>query len=83
MKKNEIALLVLIVGIVSLASYFLVKTLIGGSEPKAESVESVVEIRSGLTERNKDIFAEGNYNPTIKIRIGDQSNQQPFNAAQQ
>lgn len=88
MKKNEIALLVLIVGIVGLASYFIVKAVVGGGDPKVESVEKATVLSGTVipagasTALNKDVFSEANYNPTIKIRIGDQSNEQPFNASQ-
>jgi|JI10StandDraft_1071094.scaffolds.fasta_scaffold03714_19 hypothetical protein len=82
MKKNEIALLVLIVGIVALGSYFLVKSFVADATPKSVSVDVAKELSSTVIAPNKDIFAEGNYNPTIKIKIGDQTNQQIFNNAQ-
>lgn len=82
MKKNEIALLVLIVGVVALGSYFLVKSFVADATPKATTVDIAKEITATVGEPNKDIFAEGNYNPTIKINIGNQSNQQIFNSTQ-
>ena len=82
MKKDEIALLVLIVGIVALGSYFLVKSFVADATPKSVSVDVAKELSSTVIAHDKDIFAEGNYNPTIKIKIGDQTNQQIFNNAQ-
>lgn len=78
MKRNEIALLVLIVGVVALAAYFTVKSIIGGGDPKAITIDKAESISSTLAEPAKNIFNENAYNPTIKIKIGDQSNQGPF-----
>ncbi len=79
MKKNEIALLILIVGAVALASYFTVKTLLGGGEPQVVSVDKAQPLSSTISDPAPNIFHDRAYNPTIKIKIGNQSNQQPFN----
>ncbi len=82
MKKNEVALLVLIVGIVGLITYYALNSALAGLKPKAVSVDIADPISETLVEPNKDIFKPGAYNPTVKVNIGDQSNEQPFNAVQ-
>lgn len=79
MKKSELALLILIVGIVGLTTYFVLDSLVGGNRLKPVSVDSAEEMSSSLTPPNEQIFAADTYNPTIKIKIGDQANEQPFN----
>lgn len=79
MKKNEIAILVLIVGFSALVSYFAVSSLISGSKPKPVSIDKAEALSSQLVAPNEDLFKNPDaYNPTIKVKIGDQSNQQPF-----
>lgn len=82
MKKNEIALLILIVGVVGLITYFALNSALAGLKPKPVSVDTADPISETLVAPNKDVFKEGAFNPTVKVNIGDQSNEQPFNAAQ-
>lgn len=85
MKRNEIALLILIVGVVGLITYFALNSLLAGMSPKSVDVEVADPISSTLIDMeslNKNLFVEGAYNPTIKVTIGDQANQQPFNGIQ-
>lgn len=84
MKKNEIALLILIVGGVGLITYFSLNSLLSGLKVKPVEVSIVEPINSTLTDMEllkKSVFVEGAYNPTIKVNIGNQANQQPFNSA--
>lgn len=85
MKRNEIALLVLIVGGVGLITYFGLNSLLSGSmfAPKPVDYDIATPLTSQLSDMDslkKRLFVEGSYNPTIKVTIGDQANQQPFNA---
>lgn len=81
MKKNEIAILVLIVGFAALASYFTVSGLISASKPKAVTIDKAEPLSAQLVAPNEDLFKNPDaYNPTIKVKIGDQSNQQPFSS---
>ncbi len=78
MKKNDLALIVLIVSISLVVTYFAAKAILGdpkGQEVKAEVVEPIAD---GLTEPSSKIFNRDAINPTVVIQIGDPSNQQPF-----
>jgi hypothetical protein len=81
MKRNDIALLIVIVGLSALAAYFIGQSLLGSARPKAVDVDSVIRLSQDVPEPSPAIFQEKSYNPTIKVKIGDQANQQPFNAA--
>jgi hypothetical protein len=78
MKKNDIALLILIASLSLVFAYFIAKAVIG--EPKNQTVKAeVVEpITAGLTQPSPTIFNSDAINPTVVIQIGDPSNQQPF-----
>ena len=78
MKKNDIALIILIVSITLVATYFIAKAIVG--EPKAQSAKAeVVEpISAELIQPSSKIFNKDAINPTVDIQIGDSSNQQPF-----
>lgn len=78
MKKNDIALLVLIVSITLVASFFVVKALFGEPQKQATKVEKVDEISSSIVQPSKSIFNKDAINPTVVIQIGSPANNQPF-----
>lgn len=78
MKKNEIALLILIVSIVALLSYLLVNALVGEAANKTVLVEKAEPFSSKVAEPDPLVFNPQAINPTVKVKIGDQSGQQPF-----
>jgi hypothetical protein len=78
MRKNDIALLVLIVSITLVASFFVVKALFGEPQKQATKVEKVDEISSSIVQPSKNIFNKDAINPTVVIQIGSPENQQPF-----
>ena len=78
MKKNDIALIVLIVSISLVVSYFVVKALIGNPKSQEVSAEVVEPITADLVTPSNKIFNRDAINPTVVIQIGNPSNQQPF-----
>jgi len=78
MKKNDIALIVLIVSISLVISYFVAKALIGNPQSKQVTAEVVEPIKPDLVDPSSKIFNRDAINPTIVIQIGNPSNQQPF-----
>lgn len=82
MKKNEFALLILIVGVTALLSYWVVNSLISDLKPKPVSLPKASAISSEVVTPSPAIFNKASgINPTVKITIGGQSGQQPFNDA--
>ena len=78
MKKNDIALIVLIVSITLVVSFFIVKAVFGEPKKQAVQVEKVETIQPGITEPSAAIFNKDAINPTVVIQIGNPANQQPF-----
>ena len=79
MKKNDIALIILIVSISMVISYFIAKAAIGTPKTNQVSAEVVEPITPDLVQPSSKIFNRDAINPTVVIQIGDPSNQQPFN----
>lgn len=80
MKRNEVALILLVVGIVVLATYALFNALFGQAALSPVEVRSASEIVSSLDgiEPDPAVFNKDAINPAVDVTIGDQSNQQPF-----
>jgi hypothetical protein len=78
MKKNDIALIVLIVSMSLVISYFIVKAIIGSPKNQQTTAEVVEPIKPDLVQPSNKIFNRDAINPTVVIQIGNPSNQQPF-----
>ncbi|MGH7196145.1 MAG: hypothetical protein ACREGJ_00015 [Candidatus Saccharimonadales bacterium] len=78
MKKNDIAVIILIVSISLVVSYFIVKAIFGEPKKEAVQVEKVEAISSTIEQPSSKIFNRDAINPTVVIQIGNPSNQQPF-----
>lgn len=78
MKKNEIALILLVVGIVVIATYGLFNALFGQSALKPVNVQTATAISVTIDEPDATVFNENAINPAVSVTIGNQSNQQPF-----
>lgn len=78
MKRNDIAILVLIASISLVVSYLIVRAVFGSPEEQQTTVEVVEPIASDIVEPSTRIFNTNAINPTVVIQIGSPSNQQPF-----
>lgn len=78
MKKNEIALLVLIVSVCGLIAFFIGNALFGDKASESVSVETIAPISPELQEPSKDVFNESAINPTVPITIGGGDGTTPF-----
>ncbi len=82
MKKNEVAILILVVSLVAMLTYFSVNAIIGKAGSKPVSVEVAEPISEDVVQPSDTIFNPSAINPTVKVKIGDQSGQQPFTISQ-
>lgn len=82
MKKNEIALLILVMSIVGFATYLTVNAVIGRIAREPVEVEKAEEFSGTVVAPDDSIFNPSAINPTVKVKIGDQSGQQPFTISQ-
>lgn len=78
MKKNEIALLIIIVSIALILSYTVFNALLGNRTSKQAVVKKTDPISETITTPSDKVFNGSAINPTVKIRIGNQNDQQPF-----
>ncbi len=79
MKKNDLALLLLIVSITLVISFLIVKAVFGEPQQGGVKVEKVEPISSQIDQPSNKIFYKDAINPTVVIQIGNPANQQPFN----
>ena len=79
MKKSDWAAIILIVALVGIASYFVVGAIMPSPSENPQSVPIATEITSDIVEPSKEIFSSDAINPTVRITIGNQSDERPFN----
>ncbi len=78
MKKNDMALILLIVSISLVVGYFVGQAIIGSPKQKAQQVEVVEPITADVVKPDAKLFNKDAINPAVPIQIGNTSNQQPF-----
>lgn len=79
MKKNDLALLVLIVAIAVVVSYFVGKSVIGDPNTKAIQVETAQPISDSFPQPDQRVFNDKAIDPAVNITIGGKnSNTNPF-----
>ncbi len=77
MNRNNTAVLILVIALVALLSYFLGSAVLGGQTSKAVSVEKAKLIGPDVVTPESNIFNSDAINPTVKITIGE-NNQNPI-----
>ncbi len=78
MKQTDIAMLVLIVSITLVVSYFLGNAVLGGDSNRSTEVEKVVEISGEFPPIPEEVFNDEAINLTRQIDIGGNSSTDPF-----
>lgn len=81
MKQNDIILIVVMVFIGGVLSFFISNTLISSPNKRKEKVETVQAISSDFKQPAKDdkYFNSNAFDPTQLIQIGNNNNNKPFN----
>lgn len=70
MKRNQIALLILIMGIGLMVSYFVVSSIFANLNQKDVKVETIEVIKSKIDEPDSLTFHDESINPAVQIFIG-------------
>lgn len=70
MNKNQIAILVLILGVAALASYFAGSALLGDKVSKPVDVEYIDSLSAEIVPPSPSVYTLESINPTIPIAIG-------------
>ena len=78
MKKSDWALVILIVAIAGIASYFVVNAFLPAPNKDPQTVPTADPITTTVAAPSDQIFNTDAINPTVRVTIGDQSNQPPF-----
>ena len=79
MKQKDIALILVISFVSAIFSFFMSNFLFGGQKNRSLTADVVTAITTDFPAPNKKYFNESSIDPTQIIRIGDNTNQQPFN----
>jgi len=82
MKQKDIAIIVVVVFVSGVLSYFISNALFNSSESLQTEVEVVQPITADFPEPDTRYFNKDSVNPTQTITIGDGQNQEPFQATQ-
>ena len=82
MKRNEVALLLVIVGLVVLTTFFLLNSFFSEAALREVSVKTTEAISSDIAKPDPTVFNKEAINPAVSITIGNQLNQQPFTIGQ-
>jgi hypothetical protein len=77
-KKADWALIVIIVTIVGVVSWFVVGALVPPPTETPETVKTAVPISADIDKPNPTVFSADAINPTVKTTIGDQNSTPPF-----
>ncbi|HYG84269.1 MAG TPA: hypothetical protein VD907_05330 [Verrucomicrobiae bacterium] len=78
MRKNDIAIIILIASISALVAFFIGKAVIGEPQQQSVKVKTIEAITTEVTPPESTIFNKDGINPTVEINIGNPSNRQPF-----
>ena len=79
MKKKDFTLIIVVVFISAVVSFFVSAAIFGSPESEPQEAEVVDVITSDFTEPGDKYFNEESVNPTQLIRIGDdEGNISPF-----
>ena len=82
MKQQDVAVVLIVVFIGGMLSFFLSGLLITSPKNRSEKVEVVKPITADFQTPDKRYFNELSINPTQLITIGDNNNNTPFNTQQ-
>lgn len=78
MKQKDFAIIIAVVILSGIVSYFVSNALFASKDSLETEVEVVQPITAEFPEPDARYFNENSLNPTRTITIGDGQNQQPF-----
>lgn len=71
MRKQDIAMIILIAGVSILISYFVMQAIFGNPSEKSAKVQTMTEISKDIVQPSSEIFNKNALNPTVKITVGE------------
>jgi len=82
MKQKDIALIIMVVFISGIVSFFVSGKLFATPSNRHQQVETVDKITSDFNIPDQTYFNKNSIDPTQLIQIGDNNNQNPFKTTQ-
>ncbi len=83
MKQKDIALIILIVAIAGIFSFFISNQLFASPKNRQQEVEVVQPITADFPKPDDRYFNSGAFDPTQTITIGENANPDPFSSKTQ
>jgi ABC-type maltose transport system permease subunit len=83
MKQKDIAVIIVVVFVSGVLSFFLSRLLFTSPKNRQQKVEVVNVITSDFPTPDAQYFNKDSVNPTTLIQIGDSNNPNPFNGTGQ
>ncbi len=83
MRQKDIALIVVIVFLSAIISFFVSKTIFASPKNRQQAVEVVQPITSDFPKPDKRYFNSQSFDPTQLITIGQNANPDPFSGTPQ
>jgi hypothetical protein len=83
MKQKDVALIIVVVFVSGVLSFFLSRLLFTSPKNRQQKVEVVNVITSDFPTPDAQYFNKDSVNPTTLIQIGDSNNPSPFNGTGQ
>jgi hypothetical protein len=80
MKQKDIAVIIIVVFVSGVLSYFVSNAIFASPESLQTEVEVIDPITADFPQPDERYFNPNSINPTQTITIGDGQNQQPFQA---
>ncbi len=82
MKQKDLAMILLIAGIAAVVSLFVSRAIFASTANRQQQAEVVDVVSTEFTNPSHKYFNSNSIDPTQLIRIGDNSNNDPFAANQ-
>lgn len=82
MKQKDITLIIVVVAVSGLVSFFVARAVFVKSTDRKMEAEVVAPITNEFARPSKKYFNEASINPTREIEIGNSGNNAPYTGAQ-
>lgn len=69
MKKNDIAMIIIIASISVVVAYFTAKFIFGDAYSGKATIKTIDKIESSVVEPSTDVFNKDAINPTIQVNV--------------
>lgn len=83
MKQKDIALIIIVVAVSAVVSFFVSRLLFAAPANRQQKVEVVDAINTDFPTPDKKYFNDQSVDPAQDVQVGESNNSNPFNGAAQ